>query len=190
MQGALALAYLVIFSCCFAYTAYAWLARHATPAQVGTYSYVNPAIAAVVGYSALGETLSPVQIVGGVVILGGVLMINWPAEDHAPALLDQHRANDARDADDQGTEHRARQKLAMVNPGSIHATSASTAPLITSRNRPSVSTVVGRVRMHEHRLHHGIAQPQQHGRQQQCQRRGDHEAAHQQSEPATDPAPQ
>jgi drug/metabolite transporter (DMT)-like permease len=79
MKGALALAYLVIFSCCFAYTAYAWLARNATPAQVGTYSYVNPAVAAVVGYLALGETLSPVQIVGGLVILCGVLMINWPA---------------------------------------------------------------------------------------------------------------
>jgi drug/metabolite transporter (DMT)-like permease len=78
MQGALSLAYLVIFSCCFAYTAYAWLARHATPAQVGTYSYVNPAVAAVVGYLALGETLSPVQMVGGLVILCGVLMINWP----------------------------------------------------------------------------------------------------------------
>ncbi len=83
MQGALALAYLVIFSCCFAYTAYAWLARNATPAQVGTYSYVNPAIASVVGYLALGETLSPVQIVGGLVILGGVLMINWPARTRA-----------------------------------------------------------------------------------------------------------
>jgi drug/metabolite transporter (DMT)-like permease len=77
-QGLAALFYLVIFSCCFAYTAYAWLARHATPAQTGTYSYVNPAIAAVVGYLVLGETLTPVQTLGAAVILGGVLMINWP----------------------------------------------------------------------------------------------------------------
>jgi drug/metabolite transporter (DMT)-like permease len=79
MAGSLSLAYLVIFSCCFAYTAYAWLARHATPAQVGTYSYVNPAIAAVAGYVLLDETLSALQIAGAVVILAGVLMINWPA---------------------------------------------------------------------------------------------------------------
>jgi drug/metabolite transporter (DMT)-like permease len=78
-EGALALAYLVIFSCCFAYTAYAWLARHATPAQVGTYSYVNPAIAAVAGYVLLDERLAVLQIAGAVVILAGVLMINWPA---------------------------------------------------------------------------------------------------------------
>ena len=79
VPGALSLAYLVLLSCCCAYTAYGWLARHATPAQVGTYSYVNPAIAAVVGYFALGERLAPVQLAGAVVILAGVLMINWPA---------------------------------------------------------------------------------------------------------------
>jgi drug/metabolite transporter (DMT)-like permease len=79
LPGVAALLYLVVFSCCFAYTAYAWLARHATPAQTGTYSYVNPAIAAVVGFLVLGETLSPVQTLGAVVILAGVLMINWPA---------------------------------------------------------------------------------------------------------------
>lgn len=77
--GALSLGFLVIFSCCFAYTAYGWLARHATPAQVGTYSYVNPAIASVAGYVLLDERLSMLQVAGAVVILAGVLMINWPA---------------------------------------------------------------------------------------------------------------
>jgi drug/metabolite transporter (DMT)-like permease len=83
VPGALALAYLVIFSCGFAYTAYGWLARHATPAQVGTYSYVNPAVAAVAGYALLDERLSGLQIAGAVVILAGVLLINWPASPGA-----------------------------------------------------------------------------------------------------------
>jgi drug/metabolite transporter (DMT)-like permease len=81
--GALSLAFLVIFSCCFAYTAYGWLARHATPAQVGTYSYVNPAIASVAGYVLLDERLSVLQVAGAVVILAGVLMINWPVRQPA-----------------------------------------------------------------------------------------------------------
>jgi drug/metabolite transporter (DMT)-like permease len=68
----------VIFSSCFAYVAYAWLARHATPAVVGTYSYVNPALAAVVGYVGLDEHLSALQVVGALIILTGVLMVNWP----------------------------------------------------------------------------------------------------------------
>jgi drug/metabolite transporter (DMT)-like permease len=78
--GVFSLAYLVIFSSCFAYVAYAWLARHATPAVVGTYSYVNPALAAVVGYIGLDEHLSALQVVGALIILTGVLMINWPTK--------------------------------------------------------------------------------------------------------------
>jgi drug/metabolite transporter (DMT)-like permease len=72
--------YLVIFSSCFAYTAYYWLARHATPAQVGTYSYVNPALAAVVGYVGLGERMTAAQAAGALIILIGVLLINWPTK--------------------------------------------------------------------------------------------------------------
>lgn len=82
--GALALAYLVIFSACLAYLAYGWLARHATPAQVGTYSYVNPALASVVGYVGLGERMTGMQAAGAAVILGGVLMVNWPVSESPP----------------------------------------------------------------------------------------------------------
>jgi len=81
--GMLALAYLVVFSACLAYTAYAWLARHATPAQTGTYSYVNPALAAVVGYVGLDERMALSQVWGAAVILAGVLMVNWPATSPA-----------------------------------------------------------------------------------------------------------
>jgi len=81
--GMLALAYLVVFSACLAYTAYAWLARHATPAQTGTYSYVNPALATLVGYVGLDEHMSALQMWGAAVILAGVLMINWPASSPA-----------------------------------------------------------------------------------------------------------
>lgn len=83
--GLYALAYLVVFSACLAYMAYAWLARHATPAQTGTYSYVNPALATVVGYVGLDEHMSPMQVWGAAVILAGVLMINWPTAGPPPA---------------------------------------------------------------------------------------------------------
>jgi drug/metabolite transporter (DMT)-like permease len=78
LEGALALAFLVLASSGLAYVAYAWLARHATPAQTGTYSYVNPVLTAVSGYLLLGERLDALQVVGAAVILAGVLMINLP----------------------------------------------------------------------------------------------------------------
>ncbi|HMA12442.1 MAG TPA: EamA family transporter [Steroidobacteraceae bacterium] len=83
--GIYALAYLVVFSACLAYMAYAWLARHATPAQTGTYSYVNPALATVVGYVGLDERMGLMQVWGAAVILAGVLMINWPVAGPPPA---------------------------------------------------------------------------------------------------------
>jgi drug/metabolite transporter (DMT)-like permease len=79
--GLLAMAYLTVFSSCLAYTAYSWLAKHTTPAMVGTYSYVNPAIAAVLGWWFLGEQLGAVQIVGVVVMFAGVALVSWPQRE-------------------------------------------------------------------------------------------------------------
>jgi drug/metabolite transporter (DMT)-like permease len=78
-EGLLAMAWLTLFSACLAYTAYTWLATHASPAVVGSYGYVNPAIAAVLGFAVLGERLSALQGLGMAVILGGVVLVNWPA---------------------------------------------------------------------------------------------------------------
>jgi drug/metabolite transporter (DMT)-like permease len=76
--GLIAMAYLTVLSSCLAYTAFAWLARNATPALVGTYSYVNPAIAAVLGWWFLGEKLGANQIAGMAVMFAGVALVSWP----------------------------------------------------------------------------------------------------------------
>ena len=61
-----------------AFTAYAYLVRRTTPTRLGTYGYVNPAIAAVLGWLVLNERLTGVQLLGMGITLGGVLLINWP----------------------------------------------------------------------------------------------------------------
>lgn len=69
--GMTALVYLTLVSSCLAYTAYGWLARNSTPAIIGSYSYVNPAVAALLGWVFLHEHLSRVQWAGmGVIALG------------------------------------------------------------------------------------------------------------------------
>jgi drug/metabolite transporter (DMT)-like permease len=70
--GLLALAYLTFASSGCAFTAYGWLTRNATPAVIGTYSYVNPAIATYLGWQFLDEDLSPLQLTGMLVIIIGV----------------------------------------------------------------------------------------------------------------------
>ncbi|MGH8541687.1 MAG: EamA family transporter [Stenotrophobium sp.] len=70
-----ALAYLVVFGSCIAYAAYFWLVHQVTPALLGTYAYVNPAVAVLLGWWLLGERLTPVQLLGTAVILAGVVTV-------------------------------------------------------------------------------------------------------------------
>lgn len=78
-EGLVAMAYLTLFSSCLAYTAYTWLARNASPAQTGTYGYVNPVVAAGLGYLVLDERMTGLQLVASGVIVLGVILVNWPA---------------------------------------------------------------------------------------------------------------
>lgn len=70
-----ALAYLTIFGSCLAYVCYTWLVNHTTPDKLGTVSYVNPALALLLGWWILDETLAPVQWLGIVVLFAGVLLV-------------------------------------------------------------------------------------------------------------------
>jgi drug/metabolite transporter (DMT)-like permease len=76
--GLVALCYLTFFSSCLAYTAYGWLSLNGAPALIGTYGYVNPAIAAFLGWQFLHERLSTVQLVGMIVIIAGVSLLTLP----------------------------------------------------------------------------------------------------------------
>jgi drug/metabolite transporter (DMT)-like permease len=73
--GMLSLAYLAVFSSGLAYTSYGWLTRNTSPAIIGTFSYVNPAIATLVGWIFLHESLQPIQFAGMLVVLIGVALV-------------------------------------------------------------------------------------------------------------------
>ena len=78
-RRARALVYLAVFGSALAYTAYTWLLKHSPADRVGTFAYVNPAIAAVLGWAVLGETLGPAQIAGMLVVLLGVALVTLPS---------------------------------------------------------------------------------------------------------------
>src|SRR5688572_28041844 len=67
--------FLTLASSCLAYSAYAWLTVHTTPVVVGSYGYVCPAVAALLGWLVLGETLAWIQIAGMAVILAGIALV-------------------------------------------------------------------------------------------------------------------
>ncbi len=72
------LVFLTVFSSGVAYTAFGYLMRHTTPARLATYAYVNPVVAALVGWAVLGEAFSGIQLLGTAIILTGVVLVSLP----------------------------------------------------------------------------------------------------------------
>src|SRR5262249_46985019 len=62
LRSVLALLYLVIFGSIVAFSAYIWLLKTTTPARVGTYAYVNPVVAVLLGVAFNGEQLTPLTL--------------------------------------------------------------------------------------------------------------------------------
>ncbi len=60
----LSLLYLIVAGSIVAFTAYTWLIQHESPTKVGTYAYVNPVVAVLLGYFLGGETLGLRTILG------------------------------------------------------------------------------------------------------------------------------
>jgi drug/metabolite transporter (DMT)-like permease len=78
VPGLISLCYLTFLSSGLAYTAYGWLTMNTTPTIISTYSYVNPAIAALLGWLVLHEHLSRVQLIGMAITIIGVSILTVP----------------------------------------------------------------------------------------------------------------
>jgi len=69
------LLYLIVAGSIIAFTAYVWLIHHESPTKVGTYAYVNPVVAVLVGYFLGGEALGMRTILGALSVLVSVVVI-------------------------------------------------------------------------------------------------------------------
>jgi drug/metabolite transporter (DMT)-like permease len=82
----LALLYLIVAGSIIGFTAYLWLIHHESPTKVGTYAYVNPVVAVIIGYLIGGEALGLRTILGTLFVLISVVVITTTrAKKPAPA---------------------------------------------------------------------------------------------------------
>ena len=92
----LSLAYLIIAGSIIAFTAYVWLLHYESPSKVGTYAYVNPVVAVILGAAFGQETVGRRTIAGSALILlsvaaittssgPGDALIHEATEDRQPA---------------------------------------------------------------------------------------------------------
>jgi drug/metabolite transporter (DMT)-like permease len=70
-----ALFYLIVAGSIIGFTAYVWLLHYESPTKVGTYAYVNPVIAVLLGYFFAGEALGARTVLGTLLVLVSVIAI-------------------------------------------------------------------------------------------------------------------
>jgi drug/metabolite transporter (DMT)-like permease len=73
-SAAAALLYLILIGSAVAFTAFVWALRNAPASKVMTYAYVNPVIAAFLGWAVLGERLDAFTLAGMIIIVAGVAL--------------------------------------------------------------------------------------------------------------------
>ena len=85
--------YLIVAGSIVGFTAYVWLIHHESPTKVGTYAYVNPVVAVLVGYFLGGEAIGLRTILGTMFVLVSVVVITTTrAKKPVAALPAKHRS--------------------------------------------------------------------------------------------------
>ena len=75
LRAWMAVGYLMVFGSCIGFTAYLYILKKSTAARVGTYAFVNPIVALVIGWVLGGEALSPRTLLAAAVILTAVVLV-------------------------------------------------------------------------------------------------------------------
>jgi drug/metabolite transporter (DMT)-like permease len=73
--SAAGLIYLITFGSLLGFTSYIWLLDKVSPARLGTYAYVNPVVAVILGWAIAGERLSIRTGVAAVIVICAVALI-------------------------------------------------------------------------------------------------------------------
>jgi drug/metabolite transporter (DMT)-like permease len=67
--------YLAVFGSLLGYTAYTYLLKNVSPALATSYSFVNPALAVLLGAWFANEQITTITIAAMLVILSGVVLV-------------------------------------------------------------------------------------------------------------------
>jgi drug/metabolite transporter (DMT)-like permease len=73
--SAIGLLYLITFGSLIGFTSYIWLLDKVSPARLGTYAYVNPVVAVLLGWAIAGEKLSLRTGIAAAIVICAVALI-------------------------------------------------------------------------------------------------------------------
>ena len=83
-----ALIYLIVMGSLVGYMSYIWLLSVRPASIVGTYAYVNPVVAVFLGWLILDEAITSSQVVALLIILVGVILVNYKKESKKVPVAD------------------------------------------------------------------------------------------------------
>lgn len=86
LRSWLALAYLTVVGSIITFSAYIWLLRVEHPARVGTYAFVNPLVAVVLGAWLGAEPITAQTLAAAVLVVAGIVLITLFRSGAQPAL--------------------------------------------------------------------------------------------------------
>jgi drug/metabolite transporter (DMT)-like permease len=95
LQAWLSWGYLVVFGSLVGFTAYIWLLGVTSIAKAGTYAYVNPIVAVLLGWAILHEPVTARMLLAAGIILAGVALVSvdWSAAGILARLPSRIRSN-------------------------------------------------------------------------------------------------
>ena len=80
--SAIGLIYLITFGSLLGFTSYIWLLDKVSPARLGTYAYVNPVVAVILGWAIASERLSARTAVAAAIVICAVALITTARSSH------------------------------------------------------------------------------------------------------------
>jgi drug/metabolite transporter (DMT)-like permease len=92
--------YLVVFGSIIAFTAFSYALKHASATVVGTYAYVNPVVAVLLGWAILDEPITGRTMVAMALMLGSVALIQFGDSAKPPDQPDRPYAMKGDDRED------------------------------------------------------------------------------------------
>jgi drug/metabolite transporter (DMT)-like permease len=102
-----ALLFLVVCGTALGMASYTWLLRVASPAAVGTYAFVNPVLALLLGRAVGDDQLSPRTLLAAVLVVAAIVLIQRASA---------RRAGHAREATTESSAREARRGMATPSP--------------------------------------------------------------------------
>jgi drug/metabolite transporter (DMT)-like permease len=89
--------YLVVFGSLVGFTAYIWLLGVTSIAKAGTYAYVNPIVAVLLGWAILDEPVTLRMLLAAGIILVGVALVsvNWSSSGLLARIPSRIRSNES-----------------------------------------------------------------------------------------------